>query len=205
MRPLLPKPLLILLLVGPWAAAAGAQPQTFTAQPAAEPEVDGRETVRPVESPSAAAPAAAAAQTRCKLRVRSLQSRSSRRFSATAILDLDFHVRLRPAPAGEQTVRVEVETPSGHLFQTLPLPFTSEPARAGARRVVDGFPRQVEVQLARPVIEKGGREASVVVGRLPVAGTPIVHSSLYGKWLARAYVDDEIEPCGRARAFIIDP
>ena len=39
----------------------------------------------------------------------------------------------------------------------------------------------------------------------PVAGTSIVSSSLYGRWTARAYLGDEIEPCGRPRAFAINP
>ena len=115
-------------------------------------------------------------------------------------------MRLRPVPGDEHTVRVEIETPKGHLFQTLTIPFTSEPSQVGARRAVDGFPRPVEVQLARPsrpAIPAGA--TSVVVGRLPVAGTPIVHSSLYGRWRARAYLDDEIAPCGRARAFYHRP
>lgn len=199
MRTVLPRPLLILLLVGLWATGAAAQPQTFTAQPTAEPEPAVRSAARPV------VPLSTGAQRSCNIRVRSLQSRGAKRFSATGILDLDFHVRLRPVPGDEHTVRVEIETPKGHLFQTLTIPFTSEPSQVGARRAVDGFPRPVEVQLARPVASNSTGAMSEVVGRLPVAGTPIVHSSLYGRWRARAYLDDEIAPCGRARAFIIDP
>ncbi len=196
MRKLLPRTFSILLLVGLWATAGAAQ--TGTAQPVAGAEA-GRAAVSRAQPGSASTPTR-----RCGIRVRSLQSRGSRQFSATKILDLDFHVRLRPTPAGERLVRIEIETPNGHLFQTLTVPFTSESRRAGTRRAVEGFPRPVEVQLTRPV--RGASHATtVVVGRLPVAGTPIVHSSLYGTWVARAYLDDEIEPCGRARAFFISP
>ena len=38
---------------------------------------------------------------------------------------------------------------------------------------------------------------------MPVAGTPIVHNSLYGQWTATAYLDDDVEPCSPTKAFLI--
>lgn len=183
-----------LLLVGLWVTGAAAQ--TWTAQPTETKEAS---------SSAAAAAAPSSATQKCSLEVRSLQSQASKRFSATKILDLDFHVRLNPTPAGEQLVRIEIETPNGHLFQTLIVPFSAEPSEVESRRKVSGFPRPVKVQLVRQTARGAASASSEVVGRLPVAGTPIVHSSLYGRWAARAYLGDETKSCGRGRAFFITP
>lgn len=197
MKNLLPRALSLLLLGGLWATGAAAQTAT------------ARLIVDPAAGRTASAPAvtarASARPSRCGLRVRSLQSRGSKRFFATRILDLDFVVRLRPSAAGTESVRVEVETPSGHLFQTLTVPFTDEPAQAASRRAMAGFPHPVEVQFAQPSAAAGRVVIREVVGRMPVAGTPIVHSSLYGEWRARAYLDDAIEPCSVTKTFEIRP
>ena len=67
-----------------------------------------------------------------------------------------------------------------------------------------GFPRPLEVQLLAPA-----RRASASRGdyelqaRLPVAGTSITLSSLYGTWSVEPYLDGEPEPCGPATKFTI--
>ena len=38
---------------------------------------------------------------------------------------------------------------------------------------------------------------------LPVAGTSITLSSLYGRWTVQAYLDGQPEPCGPATRFTI--
>ena len=123
------------------------------------------------------------------------------------MLDLDLRVRLASTVSGEHLLRVEVNTPKGHLYQTLTVPFTTDRSPTKALRAVDGFPRPLAVQQTETVPEEGkaqGDKASQsVVARLPVAGTSIVHSSLYGKWTAEAYLDDETESCGRSRVFFI--
>ncbi len=123
-----------------------------------------------------------------------------RTFSATEILDLDFAIRLRAE--GDHLLRLELPTPTGHLYQTLTVPFSTATARAGARRAVAGFPRPLEV---RPAEAAAGGAWSSVDLQLPVAGTPIVHSSLYGRWTATAYLYDDVERCGRPRRFFIQP
>ena len=41
--------------------------------------------------------------------------------------------------------------------------------------------------------------------RLPIAGTSIVKSSLYGKWKVVPILGNDQEPCGRARTFHLKP
>ena len=109
--------------------------------------------------------------------IRSEGSRHDRyRFSATRILALDFETRLSERRAHEHTLRLRLYTPSGFLYQVLAVPV--EAGRNGLRRV----------------------EA-----RLPVAGTSIMASGLYGRWTIVPQLDDSSEPCGPGRHFVIRP
>ncbi len=117
-------------------------------------------------------------------------------FSATRILDLAFEVRLAP-PEGDHLLRLRVRTPRGHLFQELTQPFSTEASRRSRQRAVDGFPRPLAVAAAAPA-EGGGQAVTV---SWPVAGTPVVHSSLYGTWTVEPYLDASTEPCGPPAAF----
>jgi hypothetical protein len=108
--------------------------------------------------------------------IRSDRGRHDRyRFSATRILALDFETRLSERRAHEHTVRLRLYTPSGFLYQVLAVPVA---ANRGHRRV----------------------EA-----RLPVAGTSIMASGLYGRWTVVPQLDDSSEPCGPSRHFVIRP
>jgi hypothetical protein len=97
------------------------------------------------------------------------------RFSASRTLDLRFLLRMRNEGGDNHLVRFQVLTPKGHLYQ--------------------------EIQVAnRP---ERGRRASHVSAQLPVAGTFISTSSLFGRWRVVPYLDDEPEPCGRGAVFTI--
>jgi hypothetical protein len=98
------------------------------------------------------------------------------RFSATRILELRFETRLSGPPKREHTLRLRLNTPSGFLYQVLAVPVGA--GRNGQRRV----------------------EA-----RLPVAGTSIMASGLYGRWTVVPQLDDSSEPCGPGRHFVIRP
>jgi hypothetical protein len=77
-------------------------------------------------------------------------------------------------------VVLKVLTPNGHLYDTLvPEPVHVEKARAPER------PR--------------------LRARLPVAGTSIVTSSLYGRWSVVPYLGADGDACGRPLAFWVDP
>jgi hypothetical protein len=105
-------------------------------------------------------------------------------FSAAEVLDLEFQVVTRAdATSG---LELKLFTPKGHLYQTLAVPAA----------------RQVSSTGATP---KRRARFQTVTARLPVAGTTIVSSSLYGTWKAEAYVEGERNACAKARSFVIKP
>jgi hypothetical protein len=141
-------------------------------------------------------------------------------YSSRQILDLEFQARLRQNLNGDHLMQFKVLTPGGFLYQVLTVPFVgavpapgassgATPARADAAaqallppppRAVPGYPRPLQVQrLAR----MPGDPYYSVRAALPVAGTSITLSSLYGLWTVQAYVDGQPEPCGPAAPFTI--
>ena len=133
-------------------------------------------------------------------------------FSATKILDLEFGALLRSRISGEHVLNLKVYTPKGHLYQQLDVPFrgrattgtaSAEVASAPRMRRVDGYPQPLpeqELVLARTPT---GQRAYRVSTRLPVAGTSIMASSLYGKWRVVPHLDGSLKACGAAAAFSI--
>ncbi len=105
------------------------------------------------------------------------------RYSATKIQVLVFSVRMSPAVRGSHTLGLRVFTPRGHLYQTLSVPF-----------VVPEPPRYRRA----PALSH-----TVLSVRLPVAGTPIVANSLYGRWRVEPHLDDAEAPCGPDHLFSI--
>ena len=71
--------------------------------------------------------------------------------------------------------RIELSSPDGSLYQRLTGSFT------GSRRPVS------------------------VTTRLPVAGTSITESSLFGEWCAEVFLDDEEAPIARHRFLLTPP
>jgi hypothetical protein len=93
--------------------------------------------------------------------------------------------RLRPSRRGgpepaaaAPALRLKVYAPNGDLYDVLE---ASSPDGRGRRRLLRG-------------------EA-----RLPVAGSSIIHSSLYGRWRVVPFVEGAEAPCGRPRTFSIQP
>ncbi len=103
--------------------------------------------------------------------------RARERFSATKTLDLQFEMRLRDREdddEGPHVVTFRVLTPKGHLYQQI----------ATEQRQVN-------------------RRVSRVSASLPVAGTFITTSSLYGRWRVVPHLDDDPEPCAAGAVFSI--
>jgi hypothetical protein len=133
-------------------------------------------------------------------------------YSATQILDLQFGARLRRRLAGEHVINLKVYTPRGHLYQQVDVPFSgaAAPFAAGGAeasasprmRRVDGYPQPLPEQQLVAVKTSVGR-AYQVTARLPVAGTSIMTSSLYGKWKVVPHLDGSLKPCGAATVFSI--
>jgi hypothetical protein len=143
-------------------------------------------------------------------------------FSSRETLDLLFRPRVKQNLQGEHLMQLKVFTPGGFLYQVLTVPFVGETQSGGRERpgwvtnrmsekrenadtpptrVVPGFPRPLEVQ--RLVPPGGARGEYELRARLPVAGTSITLSSLYGTWSVQPYLDGAAEPCGPATRFKI--
>jgi hypothetical protein len=116
-------------------------------------------------------------------------------FSAASVLDLEFWVVL-PTRSTTSAPGIELKlfTPRGHLYQTLSAPFVA-PVVVGPRAAgTEGH-----ASPGRPP------RFQTVTLRLPVAGTTIVNSSLYGAWTAEAYLAGVPSPCTKALGFQIRP
>lgn len=96
-------------------------------------------------------------------------------FSAATAGDLEFSLSFAPHLSGRRAV-LKIYTPRGHLYQEL----------------------KVAPEASRP----GRREVSA---RLPVSGTLIVNSSLYGRWSLETHLDGSPERCGEPSLFTITP
>ncbi len=144
------------------------------------------------------------------------QPRWNRRFSATGILDLEFRVHLWGDVAGAHRIDLKLYTPDGQLYQTLTVPFrvsdgnpaagasaSSTPPRAGrVKRKLSDYPKPIE-EVEIPSTWKGWKRHAAVSATLPVAGTSIVWSSLYGRWTAEAFLDGALSRCGAPARFSI--
>jgi hypothetical protein len=98
------------------------------------------------------------------------------RFRATRILALELETVVLGRRKDARAPQLRVYTPDGFLYQVLET--SPRPHR--------GSPRRFEA-------------------RLPVAGTSIMQSGLYGRWRVVPYLDNGREPCGPARSFVIRP
>lgn len=144
-------------------------------------------------------------------------------FSSRETLDLLLRPRLRLDIKGEHLMQLKVITPGGFLYQVITLPFVGAAPLDGRERpgwigngaaaraadplpprVVPGFPRPLETQRLLPVSSDGATRAQYELSaRLPVAGTSITLSSLFGTWSVQPYLDGHTEPCGPATRFTI--
>jgi hypothetical protein len=99
-------------------------------------------------------------------------------FSVRKTLDLEFRMRLRTRDDEAHAVTFHVITPEGHVYQQL--------------------------QVSDAVDEDDNDSVSRVSARLPVAGTFIATSSLFGKWRVVPYIDDDSEPCAAPSVFRLE-
>jgi len=130
-----------------------------------------------------------------------VQERLSRKrvFSARETVDLELRARLHPRVSGDHLLRLKLYTPGGFLYQEMTVPFRPDSAkRRRGRAAGDETTQVVPVRASR-----AGRRFGQVTVRLPVAGSSITLGSLYGRWTAVPYLDDEAAPCGRSRRFVI--
>lgn len=111
-------------------------------------------------------------------------------FSARRVLDVNFHVELAPGSTAD-SLKLELFTPNGHLFQRLDVPIAAA-GSAEKERSLPGYPFPVKVATRRA----SATGASIVdTPPLAVAGTDIVASSLYGRWRVEAWVAGAATAC----------
>jgi hypothetical protein len=131
-------------------------------------------------------------------------------FSTRRILDLDFETRLEEPVYGDHVLHFRVLTPSGFLYQDMTVPFSwPRPGRKGADgdggeiRTVASVASGLPVQQLGDLPGRDGRRRTTLRARLPVAGTSITMSTLYGRWSVQAFLDDRTRPCSPPQHFTI--
>jgi hypothetical protein len=108
------------------------------------------------------------------------------KFSAAEIMDIQFKTLVSRRLTGQHSLELKVYTPKGNLYQSMTFQFDADaPIPEGARR--------------------RSRRFQEVKAILPVAGTSIVTSSMYGIWRVEAFLDGANQRCSRPRKFVIDP
>ncbi len=130
-------------------------------------------------------------------------------FSSRDTVDLVLRPRLRQDFQGDHLMELKIFTPRGFLYQVIALPFVGAAApdarglqaAAPPSRVVPGYPRPLEVQ--RLVQSSAKRGEYELQARLPLAGTSITLSSIYGTWSVQTFLDGQAEPCGPVTRFKI--
>jgi hypothetical protein len=127
---------------------------------------------------------------------------SAPQFSATKILDLTFTVLLPPSVEGEHLVELRVFTPDAQLYRSVAMPVARGPA--SPVRAVDGYPHPLEQKALRQV-SRGRSLFAAASTTLPVGGTDIVSSGLYGRWRVESYLDGGEERCAPASFFVLNP
>ena len=132
-------------------------------------------------------------------------------FSSRQTLDLLLRPRIRRNMRGEHLMQLKVFTPGGFLYQVITVPFEGAASVARGQkaaapppaRVVPGYPRPLEVQRLVPVTSSTSRAEYELQARLPVAGTSITLSSIYGTWSVQAFLDGRAQACGPTTRFTI--
>src|SRR5512145_292618 len=86
--------------------------------------------------------------------------RIARPFRATQILDLAIGAQFPRRLSGEHVMEFKVYTPSGHLYQTLTVPFTGDwRRRNGMHRWVHRYPSPLREEQMREVRDEAERSS----------------------------------------------
>ena len=127
-------------------------------------------------------------------------------FSALATVDLGVAVEVDPQTTGEHLLELRWRLPGGALYQSVAVPFADVPLEA-ATRPVDGYPFPVPVATRRelPAERASVAGSGVVESRLPLAGTSVVDSALWGTWSLEVFLDGAAEPCLPPLDFRLEP
>ena len=122
---------------------------------------------------------------------------------ASQTLDLAARVELPAELTGSHLLELRYLLPGGALYQSIAFPIAPQTLAAAALAAVPGYPFPVPVH--RPSSAAKSTGSWTVEQGLPVAGTPILDSSLYGTWGLAAYLDQSETPCTAPLAFDLQP
>ena len=124
-------------------------------------------------------------------------------FRASRILDVRVRAVISSSVMFEavDVVTFRFTTPKGNLYQTIDVPVRSSAKKGEAVRRVPGYPFPLAVQQPQST-KVDGTPAQTVEARLPVGGTMIMESGLYGEWGVQAFVGGA-RPC--SAAFVLQP
>ena len=123
-------------------------------------------------------------------------------FSVLKTEDVRLLVLFLTPVKGDHILELKLMTPRGHHYQTLTAPIAVEPTEAGAERRVPTYPRPLEIQVLEPYQTRQGVLKGTEL-RLPVAGTSIMSSALYGEWEVEILLDGRPMDCERRNVFSI--
>ncbi len=123
------------------------------------------------------------------------------KFSAVETTDIIVHVVLPQTFKEEHVISLKFTTPAGHLYRQIDVPITPDiGSRTVESRRLPGYPYPVRV--AVPEVRRvAGDTAPTIEIHLPVGGTSIVTSSLYGMWRVNGMVDGVELRCFRPLSF----
>lgn len=124
-------------------------------------------------------------------------------FSAARVADLEFGVIIPPRPTQPDHFQIRLFTPAGHLYQAVDLPVARPGNSPEAARSLPGYPFPVPV--AQPEsADDVNRGAVRVRTRVPLGGTLVSTSSLYGRWRAEGWAASDRAPCATV-SFEVSP
>lgn len=98
--------------------------------------------------------------------------------------------------AGTYVQRLTFVSPNGHVYQTLTVPFSTPGTPAP--------PESVEVEGQRHGVARSGKDGAgktLVLARLPVAGTFITQHTLVGLWTVEVFLSDQ--PVGQGHFILL--
>lgn len=137
-----------------------------------------------------------------------VQRDGSEGFSASEVLDLRLEVRLKGEIPPTALLGLELVSPNRHVYQRQFVPITTQVRSEAAAVRVDGYPFPLDVQrLSRgPATDSyQGAHFTGAQFTLPVAGSAITASGLYGRWRVNVTLDGEAMACKKLLGFTIVP
>ncbi|MCZ7650606.1 MAG: hypothetical protein M5U13_05345 [Thermoanaerobaculia bacterium] len=126
--------------------------------------------------------------------------RGGAKISVRTTEDVTLEILLAGLGDAEHLLELRFLLPTGELFERIEVPIArpgTSPRELAAGRVLPGHPHPVPQHAAEPLEVEGKPYARLRVP-FPIAGTAIVHNSLYGRWTVEAYLDGAERPCGPA-------